>query len=193
MAMSDPLSSAAKDLAQAQAELKAAQEKFEAACAKLADEERNAASANGGSRPHSSSVPPSAQSQPYYAHQFYSRQIPPFGQQVPPFGQQVPPFGRQVPPFGQQADAQAVIATKDHVGAGLLALLLGSLGVHKFYLGYNTSGFIMLGVSILGGILTLSLASLVVWLIAIIEGVIYLTRTQSEFEQLYVFNKREWF
>ncbi len=84
-------------------------------------------------------------------------------------------------------------AKKDHVAAGLLALFLGWLGVHKFYLGYNTSGFIMLGTSILGGILTLSVASWAIWVIAIVEGIFYLSKSQTEFEQMYVINKREWF
>ena len=96
-------------------------------------------------------------------------------------------------PYYQQPYAQPVVATKDHVAAGLLAIFLGWLGIHKFYLGYNTSGFVMLGVSILGGILTLSLACWVIWVIAIIEGIIYLTKSQSQFEQIYVLNKKEWF
>ena len=99
-------------------------------------------------------------------------------------------------PYGQpyqQPYAQAAPNTKDHVAAGLLAIFLGSLGIHKFYLGYNTSGFIMLGTSILGGILTLSVASWAIWVIAIVEGIFYLSKSQSEFEQMYVINKREWF
>lgn len=108
----------------------------------------------------------------------------------------VPPqqsyYGYQQP-YYQQPYAQPVVATKDHVAAGLLAIFLGWLGIHKFYLGYNTSGFVMLGVSILGGILTLSLACWVIWVIAIIEGIIYLTKSQSQFEQIYVLNKKEWF
>ena len=104
-------------------------------------------------------------------------------------------------PYVQQPGAQQpaqpyaapAVGEKDHVAAGLLALFLGWLGVHKFYLGYNTSGFIMLGTSILGGILTLSVASWAIWVIAIVEGIFYLSKSQTEFEQMYVINKREWF
>lgn len=92
------------------------------------------------------------------------------------------------PPYQQQ-----IVSTKDHVAAGLLAIFLGPLGIHKFYLGYNTAGFIMLAVSILGSIVTFSIAWWVMWVIAIIEGIMYLTKSQSDFEQIYVFNKREWF
>lgn len=88
---------------------------------------------------------------------------------------------------------QPLVHTKDHVAAGLLAIFLGVFGVHKFYLGYHTTGFIILGVTILGSLLTIGIAAGVVWLIGVIEGIIYLTKSQPEFEQLYVFNKREMF
>lgn len=93
----------------------------------------------------------------------------------------------------QQVYAQPVVGAKDHVAAALLAIFLGPLGIHKFYLGNNTAGFIMLGVSVVGGIITLSVATWVMWIVAFIEGIIYLTKTQSEFEHSYVMNQREWF
>lgn len=99
-------------------------------------------------------------------------------------------------PYGQpyqQPYAQAAPNTKDHVAAGLLAIFLGSLGIHKFYLGYNTPGFIMLAVTIVGSIFSLGLAGLAMVVISIVEGVLYLSKSQTEFEQVYVFNKKEWF
>lgn len=99
-------------------------------------------------------------------------------------------------PYGQpyqQPYAQAAPNTKDHVVAGLLAIFLGSLGIHKFYLGYNTPGFIMLAVTIVGSIFSLGLAGLAMVVISIVEGVLYLSKSQTEFEQIYVFNKKEWF
>ena len=81
---------------------------------------------------------------------------------------------------------------KDHVAAALLAIFLGSFGVHKFYLGYNTAGFIMLAVSLLG-VLMFFVPSIVVWLIGVIEGIVYLMKSQEEFDYLYVRNKRLWF
>ena len=70
--------------------------------------------------------------------------------------------------------------------AGILAILLGGLGVHKFVLGYVTEGIIQIGISIVtcgiaGGILGL------------IEGIIYLTKSDEEFYQTYQVNKRGWF
>jgi len=122
--------------------------------------------------------------QPYYTpYEDYQGAPPQPGPQAPP----------QQPYYYQQAPVQPVVSSKDHVAAGLLGIFLGSLGIHKFYLGYNTAGFIMLAVTILGSILTLGLAAAVMGLIGLIEGILYLTKTQSEFEYLYVFNKREWF
>ena len=87
--------------------------------------------------------------------------------------------------------AQAV-KRKDHVYAGLLAIFLGLFGIHKFYLGYNQAAFTMLAVTIIGSILTFGLAGAVIWMIAIIEGIIYLSRSQETFDRIYVKNKREW-
>jgi TM2 domain-containing membrane protein YozV len=96
-------------------------------------------------------------------------------------------------PSNQSAYAQPSTYSKDHVAAGLLAIFLGALGIHKFYLGYNTPGFIMLAITVAGSVLTLGLACVVMEIIAIIEGIMYLTKSQTEFEQMYVFSKKEWF
>ena len=89
--------------------------------------------------------------------------------------------------------AAEALRQKDHVAAGLLAIFLGMFGVHKFYLGCNQAGFVMMAVSIIGGILTLGLAAAVIEIIALIEGVIYLTKSQTAFDQAYVLNQRDWF
>lgn len=94
------------------------------------------------------------------------------------------------PPYGYRDPAPA---QKDHVVAGLLAIFFGWLGIHKFYLGYPMLGFIMLGITLLGGTVTFGLASIAMGIIGVIEGILYLTRSQLEFEQLYVCAKREWF
>jgi TM2 domain-containing membrane protein YozV len=73
--------------------------------------------------------------------------------------------------------------------AGILAILLGSLGIHKFVLGYTTEGLIMLLVSLL----TCGFAGTIMWIIGLIEGILYLTKTDEEFVQTYVYNKRGWF
>jgi TM2 domain-containing membrane protein YozV len=68
---------------------------------------------------------------------------------------------------------------------GILAIVIGSLGIHKFILGYNTEGIIQIVISVftcgIGGI------------IGLIEGIIYLTKSDEEFYQTYQVNKRPWF
>ncbi|WP_449135124.1 NINE protein [Senegalimassilia anaerobia] len=206
--------SAADELAAAEAELKAAQERLDAARQRMASGQPQQP-ASYASQPATAWQPDApAQGQPYmpqagaqqpaqpYAAPQGSAYTQPQAQVAQqPYGAQ-PGYGSVPPqnPYGQQAQygyqqpyVAPTVGEKDHVAAGLLALFLGWLGVHKFYLGYNTSGFIMLGTSILGGILTLSVASWAIWVIAIVEGIFYLSKSQTEFEQMYVINKREWF
>lgn len=80
--------------------------------------------------------------------------------------------------------------SKSKVAAGLLAIFLGGLGIHKFYLGYTTQGIILLLVSLLGMLL---LGPVIAIVISLIEGIIYLTRSDEEFYRLYVLGKKEWF
>ena|SRR5215203_98160 len=67
--------------------------------------------------------------------------------------------------------------------AGICALLVGWLGVHKFILGYTTEGIIQLVLGFCG----------VGWIIGIIEGIIYLTKSDEEFVRTYIQNKKGWF
>ena len=75
------------------------------------------------------------------------------------------------------------------VAAGICGILLGSLGIHKFVLGYSTEGLIMLLVSLL----TCFMASPIMGIIGLIEGIIYLTKSDEEFLQTYVLSKKGWF
>jgi TM2 domain-containing membrane protein YozV len=84
-------------------------------------------------------------------------------------------------------------AGSNRVAAGLCGILLGGLGVHKFILGMTTSGVIMLLVSLVGGMFTCGMASMVMSLIGLIEGIIYLTRSEEDFYLQYVVRKKEWF
>jgi len=81
--------------------------------------------------------------------------------------------------------------------AGILAIILGSLGVHKFILGYNKEGGILLGITIAGIILScVGIGVFVVWitsLIGLIEGIIYLTKSDEEFYNTYQAGKKPWF
>lgn len=81
---------------------------------------------------------------------------------------------------------------KNKVAAGILAILLGVLGIHKFYLGFTQAGLIMLLVSVIGS-LFFGLGPLVMWIIGIVEGIIYLSKTDAAFQQEYVVGKKDWF
>jgi TM2 domain-containing membrane protein YozV len=72
------------------------------------------------------------------------------------------------------------------VVAAILAILLGWAGVHKFYLGMATPGIITLLVSIFT---CGSIGSI----IGIVEGIIYLTKSDEQFIQTYQIEKKQWF
>jgi TM2 domain-containing membrane protein YozV len=73
--------------------------------------------------------------------------------------------------------------------AGILAILLNSLGIHKFYLGMTGAGLTMLLVTVL----TCGIGGMVMGVIGIIEGIIYLTKSDEDFYQTYVVEQKAWF
>ena len=83
------------------------------------------------------------------------------------------------------------------IAAGICGILLGSLGVHKFILGYTTAGLIMLLVSVLAPVLTCFTVGvagpIVMGIIGIIEGIVYLCKSDDDFVRTYVDGRREWF
>jgi len=80
---------------------------------------------------------------------------------------------------------QAVSGENKKLVAGILAILIGSLGVHKFILGYTKEGIIQIIISIV----TCGIASI----IPFIEGIIYLTKSDEEFYRTYQLGKKPWF
>lgn len=78
---------------------------------------------------------------------------------------------------------------KQKLTAGLLGIFLGSLGIHKFYLGYKKEALIMLLVSLL----TCGFGASVMGIIGLIEGIMYLTKSDEEFADTYVNNQKGWF
>lgn len=100
--------------------------------------------------------------------------------------------------FGPGASPEAVaFASSKKVAAGLCGILLGSLGVHKFILGFNTAGAIMLVCSLVGicgsiiffpVFLTMAMS-----VVGLVEGILYLTKPDQEFYELYAIQKKEWF
>ena len=73
--------------------------------------------------------------------------------------------------------------------AGILGILFGALGIHKFILGYQKEGIIMLVLSLLSfGFLAGFMA-----IVGLIEGIIYLSKSDEEFYQIYQVGRRPWF
>ena len=77
--------------------------------------------------------------------------------------------------------------------AGILAILLGAFGVHKFILGYTKEGVIMLVITLIIGVVTCGIAASLVGIIGLIEGIIYLTKSDNDFYQTYQVGKKPWF
>lgn len=85
---------------------------------------------------------------------------------------------------GPPVDWKAMGADKKII-AGICGILIGGFGVHKFILGYTTEGIIQLVITFV----TCGLGSL----IGLVEGIIYLTKSDEEFVRTYIQNKKGWF
>lgn len=84
-----------------------------------------------------------------------------------------------------QKGADISLHSSKRVIAGVLGIILGELGVHKFVLGYTKEGLLQ----ILLTFITCGIAGLV----GKIEGIIYLTKSDEEFILGYQIGKKSWF
>ena len=89
------------------------------------------------------------------------------------------------PPLASAPNPRA----SNKIPAGICGIILGALGVHKFILGYTGAGIIMLLITVL------SCGTLypVMHIIGLIEGIIYLAKSDDEFVRTYVDSRKEWF
>ncbi len=102
------------------------------------------------------------------------------GKEIAPDSRFCPQCGAPLAPGGAPRDA-----AERKVLAGLFGILLGSLGIHKFYLGLVREGVIEILLTIFScGILGF---------IGFIEGIIYLTKSDEAFYQDYIVNRKPWF
>ena len=85
--------------------------------------------------------------------------------------------------------AELTEVSNKKLAAGLLAIFLGSFGIHKFVLGHTRAGLIMLLVTVF----TCGIAGFVMGVIGVIEGIIYLTQTPEQFQAMYLDSRKEWF
>lgn len=82
--------------------------------------------------------------------------------------------------------------------AALTAIFLGHFGAHKFVLGYNKEGIILLSITL--GLFLLGFCIFLIWIflpivfmVSFIEGIIYLTKSDEDFVNTYQLNKKPWF
>ena len=73
--------------------------------------------------------------------------------------------------------------------AGICGILLGGLGIHKFVIGQSTAGIIMLLVTLL----TCGIGGSVMGIIGLVEGIIYLTKSDEDFVRDYIHGDKAWF
>lgn len=92
---------------------------------------------------------------------------------------------QQVQQSQNQGMQQQIPGADKKMIAGILGILLGGFGVHKFILGYNTEGIIQIVITLI----TCGAGSI----IGLIEGIIYLTKSDQEFVDTYIRNKKGWF
>ena len=100
------------------------------------------------------------------------------------------PIQPPAPMYGQQAmqDWKQMGADKK-IAAGICGILIGSLGIHKFVLGYTKEGVIMLLVSLL----TCGMGAPIMSIIGIVEGIMYLTKPDEDFVRTYIQGRKGWF
>ena len=100
------------------------------------------------------------------------------------------------PPFMPPGPAALQSRAAAKIPAGIFGILLGWLGIHKFILGYTGTGVTMLLVSIAVPFVTCGIGFAATWvmgLIGIIEGILYLTKSDEDFVRIYVDGRRNWF
>ena len=113
-----------------------------------------------------------------------NQQPPQFGGNQQQYGQQQPngqpQYGYQQPYRSNDVFAEGP-SGKSRGIAALLAILVGAIGVHYFYLGKTTPGIVFLVASLIScGIL-----AAVTSIISLIQGIMMFTMSQQEFEDKY--------
>ncbi|MDE2127050.1 MAG: TM2 domain-containing protein [Armatimonadetes bacterium] len=121
--------------------------------------------------------------------------IAPAGPVRAPAGYEVTPAAGQGARLGtNEPYAAKPIRQKSKVIAALLALFLGGTGAHGFYLGNRRMGFTILAVNLLGIPLLLIGVGVVVIgavsLLCFVQTFVYLIRSEADFYQDYVVEKR---
>jgi TM2 domain-containing membrane protein YozV len=91
--------------------------------------------------------------------------------------------------YAMAAQDWRALGADKKIAAGILGILIGSLGIHKFVLGYKTEGLIMLLVTLL----SCGIGAMIFHPIGLVEGILYLVKSDEDFVKTYIQNKRGWF
>jgi len=101
-------------------------------------------------------------------------------------GQSEPAAPQTPPPAAPQGQ---IPGADKKILAGLLGIFLGGFGIHKFVLGYQKEGVIMLVITLV----TCGFGAFVTSIIGLIEGIMYITKSDQEFVNTYITNNKPWF
>lgn len=97
-------------------------------------------------------------------------------------------------PVSPVSSSNSGTSDKDKTVAGILAILLGCLGIQYFYLGKTNAGIICIVifvVSLLLYVLVIGFISMIVMgILMLIQGIKMLTMSQAEFEDKYVYTEK---
>lgn len=139
---------------------------------------------NAAARHEQHGYPQDAPAQPGYSQPGYSQEGQPQGGYAQPgYAPGAQPYYQQTPPPGayQQGYPQGYgagypapygwVEPKSRLAAGLLGIFLGSLGIHRFYLGYTTLGIVQLLVTLF------TFGAGAIW--GFVEGIMILAGAQS--------------
>ena len=130
-----------------------------------------------------------------------TEQLPNEENDAPPTMNEMPPPPPPPPPAAQSESAPAAPTAFANTAenpkdkkllCGILAIVIGWLGIHKFLLGYKNEGIIMCVVGVAGYFLC-GIPTIAVGIVGLIEGITYLTKTDAEFEQIYMIGRKPWF
>lgn len=87
--------------------------------------------------------------------------------------------------YGGASSLQQIPGAEKKLVAGILGIVAGGFGIHKFILGYTTEGLIQIALTFI----TCGIGSI----IGLVEGIIYLTKSDEDFVRTYIQNKKGWF